>query len=126
MQAIAKKSRYGPVEFLVLRTVHHLGDDAYGAAIQRHIAALTGREMPLGQIYTTLERLETKGLLLSKESLPEAVRGGRTKRLYQLEETCGVAALEDATAMYTMISQFLEKEKKDHGRSTGLLPQTSA
>lgn len=124
MQETNTKSRYGPVEFMVLRTVHHLGDDAYGAAIQRHIAALTGREMPLGQIYTTLDRLEAKGLLLSKESLPEAVRGGRTKRLYHLE-TRGVAALEDATATYTMISQFLEKENKDHGRSRGPLPQSS-
>jgi PadR family transcriptional regulator, regulatory protein PadR len=109
----ARASPLGAVEFQILRTVSNLGSSAYGAAIQRHLASITGRELPLGQIYTALDRLEAKGLVCSKRTSPEPVRGGRAKRVFQMEDR-GVVALERAAATYTMIAQL--RELKDHGK----------
>lgn len=91
--------RLGPVQFTVLKLVEELGDNAYGAAIQREFETQTGREISLGQIYTTLDRFEADGALSSITSSPEAVRGGRAKRIFQLEER-GTKLLEESMATY--------------------------
>lgn len=73
----------GEFEYLVLTAVARLGDEAYGAAIRRLLAE-AGRQPSTGALYTTLDRLEGKGLVRSwmGESTPE--RGGRAKRMVRL------------------------------------------
>lgn len=63
-----------------------LGDNAYGVPISREIEQQSGREVALGSVYATLERLEDKGLVASDlgESTPE--RGGRAKRYFHITE----------------------------------------
>lgn len=65
---------------------------AYGVSIRREIEERTGRSTSPGATYTTLNRLESKGLVISSmgESTPE--RGGRSKRLYRVSGL-GVATL---------------------------------
>jgi DNA-binding PadR family transcriptional regulator len=72
----------GEFEQLVLLAILRLGDDAYGVSIRRELTKRAGREATPGALYTTLDRLEDKGLLTSKmgESTPE--RGGRAKRYF--------------------------------------------
>jgi len=53
----------GEFEYLLITAAAGLGDEAYGAAIREHIAATTGRKCSIGALYTTIDRLETKGLL---------------------------------------------------------------
>lgn len=74
----------GPLELVVLLAVARLGDDAYGLAIRRDLAARTGRDHSVGAIYTTLARLETKGFVTSRMTAPLPVRGGRPRREFQL------------------------------------------
>jgi PadR family transcriptional regulator len=71
----------GEFEYLLITAAAGLGDNAYGAAIRVEIAQTTGRTCSLGALYTTIERLETKGLLVTwmGEATPE--RGGRSKRM---------------------------------------------
>jgi hypothetical protein len=38
-------------------------DNAYGAAVREEIEAAIGRKCSIGALYTTIDRLETKGLL---------------------------------------------------------------
>src|SRR5437764_15424244 len=75
----------GSLELLVLLALVRLGDDAYGMAVRREIEQRTGRNLSIGAIYATLERLEAKGYISSSkgESTPE--RGGRAKRLFCVE-----------------------------------------
>lgn len=77
---MAAKSFLGEFEHMVLAAVVRLGDDAYGAAILAEICAQTGRRVPGGSLYVTLDRLEAKGLVESRMGAPDRKRGGRPKR----------------------------------------------
>jgi PadR family transcriptional regulator PadR len=61
-----------------------LGDDAYGVPISEAIEESSGREVALGSVYITLERLEQKGLVSSKLGEPTAERGGRAKTYFHV------------------------------------------
>ena len=76
----------GTLELTVLLAVARLGDDAYGLAIRRDVSARTGREHSVGAVYTTLYRLEEKGLVASSASEPLPVRGGRSRRQFTLTD----------------------------------------
>jgi PadR family transcriptional regulator, regulatory protein PadR len=108
--------RLGATEVVIIRAVQALGArNAYGAAVQRHIRAVVNRVISLGQIATTLERLQAKGLLTSHHSAPEPVRGGRAKRVFELEER-GVMALEYAVTSHAMIFES-NRKVANHGRT---------
>jgi DNA-binding PadR family transcriptional regulator len=87
----------GVLEQLVLLAVARLGDNAYGMTVRREIAARTGRELSLGAVYTTLDRLERKGYVRSAAGEPTAEREGRGRRLFRIE-AAGEAALTAALA----------------------------
>jgi PadR family transcriptional regulator PadR len=70
----------GEFEQLILLAILRLHDDAYGVTIRAELADRTGRHVAPGALYTTLERLETKGLISSRMSDPTPQRGGRAKR----------------------------------------------
>jgi DNA-binding PadR family transcriptional regulator len=74
----------GELELAALLSVIRLRDDAYGASIRRDLSERAKRDYSVGAIYTTLQRLEDKGLLSSSMTEPTAVRGGRAKRRFQL------------------------------------------
>jgi PadR family transcriptional regulator PadR len=70
----------GEFEQVVLLAILRLDDDAYGVTIRSEIATCTGREPAPGALYTTLDRLEEKGLVRSRMGEPTPERGGRPKR----------------------------------------------
>jgi PadR family transcriptional regulator, regulatory protein PadR len=74
----------GEFEQVVLFAVAQV-DDAYGAAVREAIEERTGRQVSAGAVYTTLDRLEARGLVASwwGESTPE--RGGKRKRHFRLK-----------------------------------------
>ena len=57
-----KRSNLGDFELMVMLALMRLGDDAYGVPISREIELQSGREVALGSVYATLERLEGRGL----------------------------------------------------------------
>jgi len=85
----------GQLEQHVMLAVLRKQPTAYGVSIQQELLLRTGREHSAGAIYTTLERLERKGFLTSKdgESTPE--RGGR-KKLYFSLTASGDATLSNS------------------------------
>ena len=85
----------GTLELSTLLAVARLGDGAYGLAVRRDLAERTGRDYAVGAIYTTLQRLEDKGLLTSRASEPLPVRGGRSRRRFAVTGA-GAQALRDA------------------------------
>jgi len=74
----------GEFEYLLITAAAALGDEAYGAAVREHIAAATGRDCSIGALYTTIERLEAKGLLKTWMGEATPQRGGRSKRMIRV------------------------------------------
>ena len=75
----------GSLQHLVLLALVRLEANAYGMTVRREIEARTGRNLSIGAVYTTLERLEAKGYASSVVGPPTAERGGRAKRLFKIE-----------------------------------------
>jgi PadR family transcriptional regulator, regulatory protein PadR len=74
----------GEFEQLVMFAVLRLDDDAYGASVRDELKGRAGRDVSPGAIFTTLERLEGRGLVTSRYGEPTPERGGRRKRFYRL------------------------------------------
>lgn len=53
----------GEFEYLLITAAARLGDDAYGAAMREEIESTTGRRCSIGALYTTVDRLESKGFV---------------------------------------------------------------
>jgi PadR family transcriptional regulator, regulatory protein PadR len=85
----------GTLELAALLAVSRLGEDAYGLAVRRDLSERAERDYSVGAIYTTLQRLEDKGLLASYASEPLPVRGGRSRRHFQITGA-GARAIRDA------------------------------
>lgn len=85
----------GSLQLAVLMAVATLGDEAYGLGVRREVSELRDHDYSVGAIYTTLSRLEDKGLLESWEAEPRPERGGRSRRQYELT-AAGRSALREA------------------------------
>jgi PadR family transcriptional regulator, regulatory protein PadR len=85
-------------ELLVMLAAYRLGpDEAYTVSIADDIENRTGRSVRRANVYTTLQRLEAKGLVSTRlgEARPE--RGGKPRRLVRVEAD-GVAAVRGTTS----------------------------
>jgi DNA-binding PadR family transcriptional regulator len=96
----------GEFEQLVLLAILRGGTDAFGAAIQREIEDHGGRKVSLGAVYTTLARLEQKGLVETWVGEPTAERGGRRRRHYRLRAS-GRRELEHSLATLRRMTRGL-------------------
>src|ERR1700730_4926923 len=99
----------GEFEYLVLTAAIHLDEDAYGAAIRREIEAATERRCSIGALYTTLDRLETKGFVKTRMGDSTPQRGGRAKRMVRVTAT-GIRAASDFYAAVTRVSRGVSWE----------------
>jgi DNA-binding PadR family transcriptional regulator len=94
----------GEFEYLLLSAAARLGDEAYGAAIRAEVQAVTGRRCSIGALYTTLDRLEQKGLVRTRIGEPTEARGGRAKRMVSVTPR-GVQAAREFYNTVTRISR---------------------
>jgi len=74
----------GEFEHMVLLSVMRCGKQAYGLAVRDEMEAVAGRTPSSGALYTTLDRLEKKGLLESRPGESTVERGGRPRRYVKL------------------------------------------
>ena len=81
---MVKRQFLGGFELLVLLALIRLGDDAYGVPISEAIEQSSGREVSIGSVYITLDRLSEKGLVSSRLGEPTAERGGRAKTYFRI------------------------------------------
>jgi DNA-binding PadR family transcriptional regulator len=99
----------GDFEQLVLFGVLRLKADAYGAAIRQEIHERSGRDVSINAVYTTLDRLETKGLVRSWTGDPTPQRGGRRRKFYALKPA-GKAALAQAYQTFMSMADGVSDE----------------
>jgi len=107
----------GEFEYLLISAAAGLGDDAYGAAIREQIETHTGRKCSIGALYTTIDRLETKGLLKTWMGEATAERGGRAKRMVRVTPK-GVLAASDFYSAVTSVSRGVAWATKPSGGPT--------
>jgi PadR family transcriptional regulator, regulatory protein PadR len=89
----------GEFEYLLLTAAARLGEDAYGAAIRQEIEAATKKGCSIGALYTTLDRLEGKGLVKTWMGDPTPQRGGRPKRMVRVT----AKGIQEARAFYDAV-----------------------
>jgi PadR family transcriptional regulator PadR len=84
----------GVLEEQILVAVLRTRSDAYGMEVRREIERVTGRDLAIGAVYATLDRLEAKGLLRSRRTFG----AGPSRRLFSLSRE-GAKALVATRAM---------------------------
>lgn len=67
----------GVFEEQVMLGVIRTGDEAYGMNVRRELERVTGREVAIGAVYATLDRLEAKGFVTSRRA-----PGGGSRRVF--------------------------------------------
>jgi PadR family transcriptional regulator PadR len=102
----------GEFELMLLLTLIHLGDDAYGVPLSRELALRRGRDVSVGSVYAALDRLELKGLVASNlgDSTPE--RGGRAKRYFRVTRQ-GLRSVHETRKVLTKLWKSLPSTGKD-------------
>src|SRR5688500_12516168 len=103
----------GEFEQLILLAILRLGDGAYGVTIRAELSDRAARTITPGALYTTLERLEVKGLITSRMGDPTPQRGGRAKR-YVTVTAPGMQALTRAVQAYERLLEVLDLSRGAH------------
>ena len=75
--------------------VVHTRDEAYGMSVRRELEARTGRDVAIGAVYATLDRLEAKGLIASGR--PRVGVGGASRRVFEVTPAGSRALVETRT-----------------------------
>lgn len=81
---MSKRDYLGEFEHIVILALLRLADRAYGVTVRQEIEARTRREVSIGAVYATLDRLEAKGYVKSLVGEPTPERGGRSKRFFHV------------------------------------------
>jgi PadR family transcriptional regulator len=95
------------VEQLILLSLVHLGEEAYGVPVRAEIETRAGRTVSLAAVYGALERLELRGYVASWLSDPLPERGGRARKHFQVTPA-GARALRDARESMARMWRGLE------------------
>src|ERR1700722_20304645 len=78
---MAGRDYLGEFEHIIMLALLRLEDRAYGVTVRQEIELRTKREVSIGAVYATLDRLEQKGDVKSRRSDPTPARGWRSERI---------------------------------------------
>jgi PadR family transcriptional regulator, regulatory protein PadR len=85
----------GTFEEQVMVAILRTGQDAFGMNVRREIENVTGRDVAIGAVYATLDRLEAKRLVRSYRAPGD---DGRDRRMFEVTRA-GATALAGSKAM---------------------------
>jgi len=85
-----KHAPLGTFEEQVLLAIVRTAGDAFGMNVRREIETVTGRDVAIGAVYATLDRLEAKKLVRSFRS--------SDRKLFEITRS-GIDALAETKAM---------------------------
>lgn len=89
-----KQTFLGEFEHFVLLSIMQLNDNAYGVTVRRYLKETINRDVSIGALYSTVERLQNKGLITSKKGEAKPERGGKAKRYFSITAN-GVTTLKE-------------------------------
>ena len=102
-------SHLGEFEQVILFSVVQLDDDACGVSIRDAIHERTGRVVSSGAIYTTLGRLEERGLVISTVTRTTGAGRGRPRKYYELTPKGARALMAAYTKIQAMAGDAIPK-----------------
>ena len=102
----------GELEHLILLSILRLRDAAYGVSVARELEARANRHLSRGALYTSLERLELKGLIRWHLETGGPERQGLPKRVYSVTPR-GRAAVRAARRLFRRMWQGIDDILKD-------------
>ena len=85
----------GQFELVTMLAVLQRGNNAYGGEIQEYLMENASRDVTLGAIHRTLQRLEEKGLVESRLADEEADRIRRPRRYFKITGN-GIRAVNES------------------------------
>ncbi len=103
---MAGRDYLGEFEHIIMLALLRLGDRAYGVTVRQEIELRTKREVSIGAVYATLDRLEKKGYVKSRHSDPTPERGGRSKRFFRVTAQ-GVTAVNQIQRALSSMTEGL-------------------
>lgn len=74
----------GDLERFILLAIINKNNNSYGVEIRREIKEKISKDVSVGALYTTLDRLESKKLVKSNTGEATEDRGGRAKKYFQV------------------------------------------
>jgi PadR family transcriptional regulator PadR len=92
----------GEFEHIVVLALLRLEDSAYGVSVRQEIELRTNRDVSIGAVYATLDRLQAKGYVKSRQGDPTPERGGRSKRFFRVTAKGVTAANRTHRAIQSM------------------------
>jgi len=104
---MGSKGFLGEFEQMVLLAIIQQSDQAFALEVRREIQESAGRSVSRGAFYTTLDRLERKGLVSWTEETPEDVRRNAPLRLYRVTPS-GLEALRGSRRALDSLSRGLD------------------
>lgn len=107
---MATREYLGEFEQIVMLALLRLGKNAYGVPIRREIEDRTSRDVSVGALYSTLDRLEAKGYVASWFAEPTAERGGRSKRFFRVEPL-GLKAVKRSQKALAVMLEGLDLQR---------------
>ena len=91
---------------MILLLVGILGEDAYAFKIAEEFESQTVRSVSIGSVYSTMDRLATKGFLTSEMGHPSTNRGGRRKRIYTITASGQPALKNSKEFRFSLLQQY--------------------
>lgn len=102
---MANKQNYlGEFEHVTLLGIMQLDDNAYGVTIRQYLKDSINRDVALGALYSTIERLEKKGLVATYKGEAKAERGGKAKKMVKVTAQ-GVSAIRSTKEQFRILWQ---------------------
>jgi PadR family transcriptional regulator PadR len=92
----------GEFEHIIVLALLRLEDRAYGVTVRLEIEFRTNREVSIGAVYATLDRLQTKGYVKFHVGDPTPERGGRSKRFFRVTAKGAAAVNRTQHALQNM------------------------
>ncbi len=111
---MSKEKRLGEFELLVLLAILRLKDDAYGASVKRLIGDEINRDVSIGALYSTIDRLLLKEMIICEAGDPTPQRGGRAKSYLRITDK-GTAAVRLSKQNLTTMWQGLHFRANGEG-----------
>jgi PadR family transcriptional regulator PadR len=112
---MTKRAYLGDLEEIVLLAVARCEPDAYGMRIRQEIEAQTERQVAIGAVYASLERLEDKGYIKPARPPADAGRDPRARKFFTVT-SAGARAAEDTAALRDRLWRGLTLRRHQEGR----------
>jgi PadR family transcriptional regulator PadR len=104
---MTRRNFLGEFEQMVLLAILQRGDSAYALEVRREIERSADRSVSRGAFYTTLDRLENKGLLAWTEEEPDETRRSGPLRCFNVTPI-GLDALRESRRAVETLSRGLD------------------